>query len=247
MFKIILLTLFLIPSLSDAQTPASMRGRKPKYVDSDNSYSPPKNTIKYEAQNEQYSVKEEVEQKQNNEDVFSPITEAENALFEDALPIENGIEENLENQQIVEKSEISKSDPSQIKDSKKTVEDSGKMLILELDSNPWLQENEPSKTENNLLRIKYSKLDYDLQDADITAINSMLNLVEDEKLEEIVIKSYSSKAKNERTEMQNGLIRILKIRNILQKQDYDLSNIKYKVFNSANNKFDLDYIDIDKI
>lgn len=222
MYRIILSALFLVPSISNAQTPASMLGKEPQYMDRDQEYVAPK-----------------------NEDVFSAITEDEEALFTDNTSIDNL--DGSENQNVKEEVKAIKNSGIQNNDIQKTVEDSGKMVVLELDSNPWLQENEPQKTENNLLRIKYSKLDYNLQDADITAISSMLNLVEDEKLEKIIIKSYSSRDENNKVEKQNSLIRVLKIRNVLEEQGYDLSNVKYKVFDSSKNKFDLDYIDIDKI
>ena len=107
---------------------------------------------------------------------------------------------------------------------------------------------EPTKSENNLLRIVFAKDSLELSEKDKNSLQSIIvSKLKSDKNYRIIIKSYSSGNDLGLNSNRNALLRVISLREFLIKQGINFSQTETKILSSDHNKEDIDYIDIDKI
>lgn len=126
---------------------------------------------------------------------------------------------------------------------------SGQVLTVQEEELPWLvQKKEPTKNQNNLIRLKFEPSQESLSNDDKTALKSVVNRMLKDFNSKAILKSYATlRGENAIRARQAALRRVLEIRKFLEENGVDFKRFTVQTMGDQENSYGQDYIDIDRL
>jgi hypothetical protein len=106
---------------------------------------------------------------------------------------------------------------------------------------------EPPKSDDNKIRIKFEDGVYSISKEDKIAVDSMLKLMGDNEELSFKIKSYTSSEIDADKSISQSVIRLQKLMKYLSTKNISFEKTKLYTYSSDQNEYDINYIDIDKL